>query len=1575
MDLCGVGGDGSWGKLGNNQYSVSSRAPTQVWGVGATGYLTDITDVTSGDDHTCAMKSNGTAFCWGSGNYGRLGRGNDNDAYTPVQVKDYNNRGFIDSVKKISAGIMNNCVIKNDDSGWCWGYGGSNGTGVFIDNFSPVFIHDPNGGWEFYTNVYSANGDYVSEAIDMGGNKNLTTMSLAVTTPTGTTAKVQLRTANTTIGLSTATWYGPTGTDDYYTSATNTINIALTGKRYLQYKVFLDTNISHTTPNFRGITINHESYANSGSLISSPFDAENASNILSGINWIKSTPAGTNIKFQIRTAENSEAVVGKDWLGPDGTSNSYFTDNLGGETMPTAATDQFNDRWIQYKAILESSDTLFTPTIYDVGLVYVVNGPPNFESSYETNGIGIRAQTDNPGVFNFYYSVGDTDTSQGSPANKYKLWPSFQYTLDNGQNWTTIAPSELTGPSTENPIVLTGDGVYTREMTSWNAITALSNRYETVKVRMVIDDHEAANNSTTLTSEAFILDTKSPVGASIDGGGIGININKNVITSLAADKTRDRNVTLYFDADDDSNLKLKYSTNSNFTGAEYQDFVSSIGYTLTGDDGSKRIYAKFKDYYGNESESYSDLIKFDTTPPSNPSSLFSQDISSVAANDSRVFINWAINADSDWTSYKVYRTENGTDFNFVQTISNINTNYIVQSGLTNLQNYTYKITCLDDLNNESTGSTISQTLGLNPRDEIAPKITNIRTINKTTSSITIAWTTDEIANSEVVYSTDLNYGESRISAGYTKNHLVTLIGLEPGTSYNFKVRTSDATGNSNDSDNNSFTTNQADTTGPVLSLISTSEINQSMATVSFVSNELATSFLEYSTTSGFSSGSILGYGSFNLNHSIMLKSLTPATIYYYRIRSKDISENETISGEQSFITDSSITDTNGPIISGISVTNLEYNTATIQFTTDEKSSSYIEFGRDTSYGRIYGQDLMVTSHEVTLPYDLKPGTIYYYRVRTRDASGNEKIGDMKTFTTDDSPNDITAPTISGVEISEPGQNSMVINWITNELSSSYVDYGQDLTYPKEQGNTTMTKNHSITLVNLDPKTQYYLRIKSIDPSGNVAINNNESQGYLAVTIDGDNPPTIYANQIRNVGQSSADIYWETNLFSNSFVEYGVDESYGNWVGLNNSTDAHNIKLNGLLSGITYNFRVRSGISGGAERVSQNYTLTTQGIAITEAVVEESDDLSDNTILDTIKNGTSSLIKKILSIIPNTAISESDFIDSMSSMSPKIVAAPSISSGNITVDPGVDKITIIWATDKKSNSIVAYAKDKDYDQNKSEPYTTTAGKADDSVTSHSVEITGLDPNTTYHYQVRSKAEYGNWSKSQDLTFTTLSINSEIKDLSFSDIGEKTVKVSWSTSFESRAMVEVVDVLMGKSVLKSEEKGFEKLHSFSTDTLQTSTNYKLKIVTIAKDGTMSEGSFYPFATTTSSNPPEISNVRISNALMSNSTNQVQTIISWKTDKSSTSRIFYDEGLVKELTQSTTLDKALIIDHVVVTTTLKPGRAYKFRVESGDANGKISTSKDYIIMTPKPQESVINLIINNFAQSFSFITKTKK
>src|SRR3990167_3501054 len=81
------------------------------------------------------------------------------------------------------------------------------------------------------------------------------------------------------------------------------------------------------------------------------------------------------------------------------------------------------------------------------------------------------------------------------------------------------------------------------------------------------------------------------------------------------------------------------------------------------------------------------------------------------------------------------------------------------------------------------------------------------------------------------------------------------------------------------------------------------------------------------------------------------------------------------------------------------------------------------------------------------------------------------------------------------------------------------------------------------------------------------------------------------------------------------------------------------------------------------------------------------------------------------------------------------------------------VQIAWPTDKKSNSIIAYAHEKDYLPSADEPYQTFVGNPDESVTDHAVTLANLVPGALYHFKVRSKGIVGGIGTSQDFTFKT------------------------------------------------------------------------------------------------------------------------------------------------------------------------------------------------------------------------------
>lgn len=80
--------------------------------------------------------------------------------------------------------------------------------------------------------------------------------------------------------------------------------------------------------------------------------------------------------------------------------------------------------------------------------------------------------------------------------------------------------------------------------------------------------------------------------------------------------------------------------------------------------------------------------------------------------------------------------------------------------------------------------------------------------------------------------------------------------------------------------------------------------------------------------------------------------------------------------------------------------------------------------------------------------------------------------------------DTTAPVISSVAAKEIGKNSAIITWTTDEVSSSFVDYGPTTSYGSSAGQTDSVTNHQVTLSGLEADETFHFRVKSKDAADN-----------------------------------------------------------------------------------------------------------------------------------------------------------------------------------------------------------------------------------------------------------------------------------------------------------------------------------------------------------------------------------------------------------------------------------------------------------------------------------------------------------
>jgi hypothetical protein len=108
----------------------------------------------------------------------------------------------------------------------------------------------------------------------------------------------------------------------------------------------------------------------------------------------------------------------------------------------------------------------------------------------------------------------------------------------------------------------------------------------------------------TVLSATTVLDTTGPAGS--------ISINSGAVA------TNNRTTTLTLSATDvlSSVTQMMVSESASFTGASWESYATSKTFIVSTGDGTKTVYAKFKDAGGNESSAYSDTISLDTVKPS-----------------------------------------------------------------------------------------------------------------------------------------------------------------------------------------------------------------------------------------------------------------------------------------------------------------------------------------------------------------------------------------------------------------------------------------------------------------------------------------------------------------------------------------------------------------------------------------------------------------------------------------------------------------------------------------------------------------------------------------------------------------------------------------------------------------------------------------------------------------------------------------------------------------------------------------------------------------------------------------------
>lgn len=141
---------------GSSHACVSASGAAYCWGYNSSGQLGDgtqtarytpvavdvsgvmagknIIQVATGANHSCALDDQGAAYCWGEGQYGKLGSGLGGNALSPVAVAT---SGVLagKTLTQIAAGGFHTCGIDSEGVAYCWGY---NSNGQLGDNSTTI---------------------------------------------------------------------------------------------------------------------------------------------------------------------------------------------------------------------------------------------------------------------------------------------------------------------------------------------------------------------------------------------------------------------------------------------------------------------------------------------------------------------------------------------------------------------------------------------------------------------------------------------------------------------------------------------------------------------------------------------------------------------------------------------------------------------------------------------------------------------------------------------------------------------------------------------------------------------------------------------------------------------------------------------------------------------------------------------------------------------------------------------------------------------------------------------------------------------------------------------------------------------------------------------------------------------------------------------------------------------------------------------------------------------------------------------------------------------------------------------
>lgn len=295
------------------------------------------------------------------------------------------------------------------------------------------------------------------------------------------------------------------------------------------------------------------------------------------------------------------------------------------------------------------------------------------------------------------------------------------------------------------------------------------------------------------------------------------------------------------------------------------------------------------------------------------------------------------------------------------------------------------------------------------------EITNIRIFLEGKNAI-ISWDTNLSAIGKIEYGLTNVYGFSLEEGGKKKlNHSITLINLIPERTYHYKISARSDLQEVSIFDAVFKTKKFFSDVASTITQVSAAYVTGTTATIQWLTDKPATTQVSYGFTKSY--GMNASSGAKTTVHDIALRNLKIAAVYHYQVKSVDSDGNISVYNDQTFQTNLTGDAENLELeITNIRpiTSNDEYindTTAIITWKTNKLTDGAVYYGTTDKLGKTFREapprDFF---HNVTLS-NLKPATLYYFKVESKDVFGKKATSNIFSFQTQYSGTD-SIPAIS-----------------------------------------------------------------------------------------------------------------------------------------------------------------------------------------------------------------------------------------------------------------------------------------------------------------------------------------------------------------------------------------------------------------------------------------------------------------------------------------------------------------------------------------------------------------------------------